>query len=102
MSLKLNFVIIFIFVIFHFLRSQRHLKSPKKWPCDQVYNPKLNLSSIWQGPEIDSALKDWWKDDDVIEYVNLLADPVLKEERGIELIEEFAKKYSYFGFNKKN
>ena len=61
----------------------------------------MNLSSIWQGPEIDSALKDWWKDDDVIEYVNLLADPVLKEERGIELIEEFAKKYSYFGLIKK-
>ena len=25
-------------------------KTPKKWPCDQVYNPKLNLGSIWQGP----------------------------------------------------
>ena len=102
MSLKRNFVIIFIFVIFSFFaQSAPPEKPPKKWPCDQVYNPKLNLSSIWQGPEIDSALKDWWKDDDVIEYVNLLADPVLKEERGIELIEEFAKKYSYFGLIKK-
>ena len=25
-------------------------KPPKKWPCDQVYNPKLNLAAIWQGP----------------------------------------------------
>ena len=91
MSLRLNFIIIFIFVIFSFfVQSAPPEKPPKKWPCDQVYNPKLNLSSIWQGPEIDSALKDWWKDDDVIEYVNLLAAPVLKEERGIELIEEFA------------
>ena len=46
-------------------------------------------------------MKDWWKDDDVIEYVNLLSDPVLKEEKGIQLIEEFAKKYTYFGFKKR-
>ncbi len=74
---------------------------PKKWPCDQVYNPKLNLTAIWQGPPIEQELKDWWKDDDVIEYVNKLADPVLEETVGVELIEEFAKKYSYFGFIKK-
>ena len=76
-------------------------KPPKKWPCDQVYNPKLNLTTIWQGPPIEQELKDWWKDDDVIEYVNMLADPVLEESVGIELIEEFAKKYSYFGLIKK-
>ena len=76
-------------------------KPPKKWPCDQVYNPKLNLTTIWQGPPIEQELKDWWKDDDVIEYVNKLADPVLEESVGIELIEEFAKKYSYFGLIKK-
>ena len=76
-------------------------KPPKKWPCDQVYNPKLNLTTIWQGPPIEQELKDWWKDDDVIEYVNKLADPVLEETVGVELIEEFAKKYSYFGLIKK-
>ena len=76
-------------------------KSPKKWPCDQVYNPKLNLTAIWQGPPIEQELKDWWKDDDVIEYVNKLADPVLEETVGVKLIEEFAKKYSYFGLIKK-
>ena len=76
-------------------------KSPKKWPCDQVYNPKLNLTAIWQGPPIEQELKDWWKDDDVIEYVNKLSDPVLEETVGVELIEEFAKKYSYFGLIKK-
>ena len=76
-------------------------KPPKKWPCDQVYNPKLNLTAIWQGPPIEQELKDWWKDDDVIEYVNKLADPVLEESVGVELIEEFAKKYSYFGLIKK-
>ena len=54
----------------------------KKWPCDQVYNPKLNLSSIWQGPEIEESLKTWWKHDDVIEYVNILAEPTLEEEEG--------------------
>ncbi len=77
-------------------------KPPKKWPCDQVYNPKLNLTAIWQGPPIGQELKDWWKDDDVIEYVNKLADPVLEESVGVELIEEFAKKYSYFGLIKKS
>ena len=76
-------------------------KPPKKWPCDQVYNPKLNLTAIWQGPPIEQELKDWWKDDDVIEYVNKLSDPVLEETVGVELIEEFAKKYSYFGLIKK-
>ena len=76
-------------------------KPPKKWPCDQVYNPKLNLTAIWQGPPIEQELKDWWKDDVVIEYVNKLADPVLEETVGVELIEEFAKKYSYFGLIKK-
>ena len=76
-------------------------KPPKKWPCDQVYNPKLNLTAIWQGPPIEQELKDWWKDDDVIEYVNKLSDPVLEESVGVELIEEFAKKYSYFGLIKK-
>ena len=77
-------------------------KPPKKWPCDQVYNPKLNLTAIWQGPPIEQELKDWWKDDDVIEYVNKLADPVLEESEGVKLIEEFAKKYSYFGLIKKS
>ena len=77
-------------------------KSPKKWPCDQVYNPKLNLTAIWQGPPIEQELKDWWKDDEVIEYVNKLADPVLEESEGVKLIEEFAKKYSYFGLIKKS
>ena len=76
-------------------------KPPKKWPCDQVYNPKLNLTAIWQGPPIEQELKDWWKDDDVIEYVNKLANPVLEETVGVELIEEFAKKYTYFGLIKK-
>ena len=76
-------------------------KPPKKWPCDQVYNPKLNLSTTWQGPSLDSAIKDWWKHDDVIEYVNLLAEPTLKEEDGKALIKkEFAKQYTYLGFLK--
>ena len=76
-------------------------KPPKKWPCDQVYNPDLNLSAIWQGPSIESSLKDWWKDDDVIEYVNILAEPTLNEKEGEAIIEEFAKKYTYLGLIKK-
>jgi len=74
---------------------------PKKWPCDQVYNPKLNLSAIWQGPPIEEAIKNWWKNDDIIDYVNILSDPVLKEEEGLRIIEEFAKNYTYFGLVKK-
>jgi len=82
-----------------FAKSQE--KPPKKWPCDQVYNPDLNLSAIWQGPSIESSLKDWWKDDDVIEYVNILAQPTLNETEGEAIIEEFAKKYTYLGLIKK-
>ena len=103
--MKNNFFKVFIgAVIFTFstaVYANAPEKPPKKWPCDQVYNPKLNLTAIWQGPPIEQELKDWWKDDDVIEYVNKLADPVLEETVGVELIEEFAKKYSYFGLIKK-
>lgn len=102
MLFKKNFLVFLGLVFFSFtVKSTPPEKPPKKWPCDQVYNPKLNLSSIWQGPSIDKAIKEWWKDDTVIEYVNQLADPVLQEEKGTELIEEFAKKYTYFGILKK-
>ena len=42
-------------------------------------------------------MKDWWKHDDVIEYVNILSEPTLSEENGTVVIEEFAKKYTYLG-----
>jgi hypothetical protein len=100
-----KFFSLFLFSFFLFFVSNVHSaskdKPPKKWPCDQVYNPQLNLSTIWQGPSIESALKDWWKHDDVIEYVNTLSDPTLNEEVGKQLINEFAKKYTYAGFIKK-
>jgi hypothetical protein len=103
--MKNNFLNIFISLVVLIFstvaKANAPEEPPKKWPCDQVYNPKLNLTTIWQGPPIEQELKDWWKDDDVIEYVNKLADPVLKESEGIMLIEEFAKKYSYFGLIKK-
>ena len=104
--MKNNFLKIFIGAVILTFSSIANAnapeKPPKKWPCDQVYNPKLNLTAIWQGPPIEQELKDWWKDDDVIEYVNKLADPVLEESEGVKLIEEFAKKYSYFGLIKKS
>ena len=100
-----KFFSFFLFSFFLIFVSNVHSaskdKPPKKWPCDQVYNPQLNLSTIWQGPSIESALKDWWKHDDVIEYVNTLSDPTLNEEVGKQLINEFAKKYTYAGFIKK-
>ena len=99
----LNFVILLVasITVNSPLLSASLEEPPKKWPCDQVYNPKLNLTSIWQGPEIEKSLKTWWKHDDVIEYVNLLADPTLDEEIGVSIIKEFAKKYTYFGLLKK-
>ena len=72
-------------------------KSPKKWPCDQVYNPKLNLTAIWQGPDIKENIKNWWKDDEVIDVAAKLSNPVLTEEEGIKIIDEFANKYTHFG-----
>jgi len=98
----LSFFVISFFSIFaSSADSAPKDKPPKKWPCDQVYNPQLNLTTIWQGPPIESALKDWWKHDDVIEYVNTLSDPTLSEEVGKQLIKEFAKKYTYASFIKK-
>ena len=98
----LSFIVISFFSIFvSDANSTTKDKPPKKWPCDQVYNPQLNLTTIWQGPPIESSLKDWWKHDDVIEYVNTLSDPTLSEEDGKQLIKEFAKKYTYAGFIKK-
>ena len=95
------FLFSFFLIFVSSVQSASKDKPPKKWPCDQVYNPQLNLSTIWQGPSIESALKDWWKHDDVIEYVNTLSDPTLNEEVGKQLISEFAKKYTYAGFIKK-
>jgi hypothetical protein len=99
-----SFLIFCIFnfcLFFSFVYADTPDQPPKKWPCDQVYNPKLNLQSIWQGPSIEEAIKDWWKQDDVIEVVNILSDPILSEEDGIKIIEDFAKKYTYFGLIKK-
>ena len=103
---RMKFLCFFVcFIIIYFIGKDLLAKPPeeppKKWPCDQVYNPKLNLSSIWQGPSIEEPIKNWWKHDDVIEYVNRLADPTLEEEEGVILIEEFAKKYTYLGILKK-
>ena len=83
------------------LESAPPESSPKKWPCDQVYNPKLDLKAVWSGPQIDDFKKNWWKDDEVIEMVNKLSDPILSEEEGTRIIEDFAKKHSYFGLVKK-
>ena len=97
-----NIIIFLMVLIFKGnVYSAPSVTPPKKWPCDQVYNPQLNLSAIWQGPSIESAIKDWWKNDDVIEYVNTLSDPTLDEESGKQIIKEFAKKYTYFGIIKK-
>lgn len=96
------FLYLMIITVINFTTSAfSQEKPPKKWPCDQVYNPKLNLSAIWQGPSIEDSLKDWWKHDDVIEYVNLLAEPTLNEKEGTAIIEDFAKKYTYLGVIKK-
>jgi len=83
------------------LESAPPESSPKKWPCDQVYNPKLDLKAVWSGPQIDDFKKNWWKDDEVIEMVNKLSDPILSEDEGTRIIEDFAKKHSYFGLVKK-
>ena len=83
------------------LESAPPESSPKKWPCDQVYNPKLDLKAVWSGPQIDDFKKNWWKDDEVIEMVNKLSDPILSEDEGTRIIEDFAKKHSYFGLIKK-
>ena len=78
-------------------------KTPEKWPCDQVYNPKLNLTAIWQGPDIKENIKNWWKDDEVIDVAAKLSNPILTEEEGIKIIDEFANKYTHFGLiSKKN
>tara|TARA_Y100000589_G_C27091817_1_gene604263 strand:- start:158 stop:805 length:648 start_codon:yes stop_codon:yes gene_type:complete len=83
------------------LESAPPESSPKKWPCDQVYNPKLDLKAVWSGPQIEDFKKNWWKDDEVIEMVNKLSDPILSEDEGTRIIEDFAKKHSYFGLVKK-
>ena len=100
--LRFSFAFVLVFFLVLDTNANPPEKSPKKWPCDQVYNPKLNLSAIWQGPPIEDFVKDWWKHDDVIEYVNVLADPTLEETEGTLIIENFAKKYTYFGIIKKS
>ena len=95
---KILFVILAMFFLFKDLNLVMATESPpKKWPCDQVYNPKLNMSAIWEGPDIKDYIKDWWKDDEVIEVATKLSDPILTEKDGTKIIESFAKKYTYFG-----
>tara|TARA_B100001057_G_scaffold278524_1_gene278768 strand:+ start:194 stop:829 length:636 start_codon:yes stop_codon:yes gene_type:complete len=92
------FVVFALFFLFKDLNLVMATESPpKKWPCDQVYNPKLNMSAIWGGPDIKDYIKDWWKDDEVIEVATKLSDPILTEKDGTKIIESFAKKYTYFG-----
>ena len=96
-----NSTFLIILLIFGFFVKESYSappkESPKKWPCDQVYNPTLDLKAIWQGPNIENNIKNWWKDDDVISVVTVLSDPLITEEEGTRIIEDFAKKYSYFG-----
>ena len=66
-----------------------------------MYNPVLDLKALWQGPDISEFKRSWWKDDNVIEAVNKLSDPILSEEEGEKIIENFAKKYTYVGLIKK-
>ena len=95
---KILFVMLAMFFLFKDLNLVMATESPpKKWPCDQVYNPKLNVSAIWEGPDIKDYIKDWWKDDEVIEVATKLSDPILTEKDGTKIIESFAKKYTYFG-----
>ena len=95
---KILFVMLAMFFLFKDLNLVMATESPpKKWPCDQVYNPKLNMSAIWEGPDIKDYIKDWWKDDEVIEVATKLSDPILTEKDGTKIIESFAKKYTYFG-----
>ena len=101
---KKKFLVILMFTFcfsVNSLESAPPESSPKKWPCDQVYNPKLDLKAVWSGPQIDDFKKNWWKDDEVIEMVNKLSDPILSEDEGTRIIEDFAKKHSYFGLIKK-
>ena len=101
---KFKFFVIFTFCFYFSINysvAAPPESSPKKWPCDQVYNPKLDLKAVWNGPSIEGYVKNWWKDDEVIEAVNKLSNPILTEEEGIILIKNFANKHSYFGLIKK-
>mgnify|MGYP003685650943 FL=1 len=55
------------------------------------------MKALWKGPDIKDNMKNWWKDDEVIEAVTKLSDPILSEESGTVIIENFAKKYTFFG-----
>ena len=68
---KKKFLVILMFTFcfsVNSLESAPPESSPKKWPCDQVYNPKLDFKNL-SGPQIDDFKKNWWKDDEVIEMV---------------------------------
>tara|TARA_B100000989_G_scaffold298919_1_gene291070 strand:+ start:1649 stop:2287 length:639 start_codon:yes stop_codon:yes gene_type:complete len=95
--MKSIFIIIFGVFVTTNLFANKLEKPPKKWPCDQVYNSQLDLKALWQGPDIKNNLKNWWKDDEIIQVVNKLSDPILSEDEGLIIIEDFAKKHTFFG-----
>ena len=43
MKSYLFFCIFYFGLFFSFTNADVPKQPPKKWPCDQVYNPKLNL-----------------------------------------------------------
>ena len=66
-------------------------QTPENWPCEQRYDPKIGLTTVWNGPPIDDWIDVWWEDPDVFEVVETLKDPLLNEAEMKEVVDSFAQ-----------
>ncbi len=67
------------------------VETPENWPCEQRYDPKISISTVWNGPPIEDLIDVWWQDENVFEVVETLKDPLLNEAEMKEIIDSFAQ-----------
>src|SRR5215208_1682961 len=61
------------------------------WPCQQRKVSELSAASVWSGPAIDEAAKQWQEDGAVAGLVNQVASRRVPTEEATAAISKFAQ-----------
>ena len=71
-------------------RSAVSQQQPADWPCDQVYNATIPLSTVWQGPDITPHIDTWWENTTLETPLAQLKELTLTEDQVQAIIDAFA------------
>jgi hypothetical protein len=71
--------------------AQQRPQDQGDWPCRQVKVPNISVASVWTGPSIDEASKQWREDQAVSDLVMRISQRRMPIEAAEELVREFAK-----------